>query len=457
MKYFVEVISDAVTDEQAAAARLAETLKLDLTKALALLRRNPVTKPVSQAEAEKVARLFRKAGIEVFVRSETPESPVSPKSPEIKVSPEPAFSSPSLPEVKVSSPGLPEVPDIQFSSPNLPDVPVDMGLSSPSLPEVQFSSPNLPEVNISGPGWPDPKFSNPNLPDVKVSSSTWPDVKLSGPDLPDVKIPNPGLSSSPQDDALKLPSSFFNGNPDDELSKESVSIPFESKYPTLPPVSEAPVAEERRSGGSVGQFLLASLLPGFLAVAGIAAALYFLGLPFIRSQQNLSLQNAASSIASSISGWVGNTIFSDPNLQQQFQTVINRTQPTLRQNQVDFVLLSDAAGNQLAGWYQDLPTPGVPDNFINPVLPEITRTIAEASTPNVATQQQLIIDGNLTNIASHAVRQQDKAVGVVTVGMREKTLLDQIIQPSMFTLVAGLIPLILSSLLLSLILGRKQS
>ncbi len=437
MKYFVEVISDAITDEQAAAARLAETLKLDPTKALALLRRNPVTKPVSQAEAEKVARLFRKAGIEVFVRSEIPE--VSPVSPEVKI------SSPSWPEPTLSNP-------------KLPDTPIDLGLSNPNLPQVQFSSPTLPEVNISSPSWPDPKVSSPNFPDVKISSSTWPDVKLSGPNLPDVSLSNPNLRSTPvQEDALKLPSSFFNGNPLEELPKESVSIPFESKYPTLPPISEAPEVATHRSGGGVGQFLLASLLPGFLALAGIGAALYFLGLPFMRNQQNLSLQNAASSLASSISGWVGNTPFNDPNLQQQFQTVINRTQPNLRQNKIDFVLLSDAAGNQLAGWYQDLPTPGVPDNFINPVLPEITRTLAEATTPNMATQQQVIIDGNLTNIASHAVRQQDTPVGVVTVGMRDKTLLDQITQPSMITLVAGLIPLILSSLLLSLMFGRKQS
>lgn len=98
MKYFVEVISDAITDEQAAAARLAETLKLDLTKALALLRRNPVTKPVTQAEAEKVAKLFRRAGIEVFVRTAIPETDPDLESKSSLPVP-PATPEPTLPEV----------------------------------------------------------------------------------------------------------------------------------------------------------------------------------------------------------------------------------------------------------------------------------------------------------------------------------------------------------------------
>jgi hypothetical protein len=441
MKYFVEVISDAITDEQAAAARLAETLKLDPAKALALLRRNPVTKPVSQPEAEKVAKLFRRAGIEVFIRTDTPEIEVKNVPP--IPSPEVKAPAPSWPEPKVSSPTLPDISDVE--------------ISSPSWPDAKISSPSLPDVKVSSSTWPDVKISSPNWPDVKISNSDldMPGVNMPGVNIPSVNMSSPNLSATPiQEDALKLPSSFF-GGPSEDAPRNVV--PFESKYPTLPPVSEAPIVTSESVTGGVGQFLLASLLPGFLAVAGIGAMLYFLGLPFLRNQQSIAIQNAASTLASSISGWIGNTPFNDPALQQQFQTTIARTQPTLRQNNIDFVLLSDAQGKQIAGWYQDLPTPGVPENFINAVLPEITRTLTEATSPNLATQQQLIIDGNLTNVSSQAVRQQDTPVGVITVGMQEKTLLEKIRQPSMITLVSGLIPLILSSLLLSLILGRKRS
>ncbi len=448
MKYFVEVISDAITDEQAAAARLAETLKLDLTKALALLRRNPVTKPVTQAEAEKVAKLFRRAGIEVFVRTAIPETDPDLESKSSLPVP-PATPEPTLPEVTP-----PSWPDANLSSPTLPDVP-EVNLSSPSWPDATISSPNFPEVKVSSSTWPDVKISSPNLPGFTLPGITLPSVNLPDVNLPDVSMSSPDLSVTPiQEDALKIPSSFFGNTPTENTPIKSV--PFESRYPTLPPVSEAPVVKSGSSTGGIGQFLLASLLPGFLAIAGISAMLYFLALPFLREQQNTAVQNAASSLASSMSGWIGNTAFNDAAVQQQFQTTINRTQPILRQNNIDFVLLSDAQGNQLAGWYQDLPTPGVPENFINPVLPEITRTVAEATNPNLSIQQ-LIIDGKLTNVSSQAVRQQDTPVGVITVGMQEKTLFDKIRQPALITLVAGLIPLLLSGLLLSLILGRKQN
>jgi hypothetical protein len=60
MKYLVEIIPESIPNLEAAAAKLATTLKLEPAKAAALLKRNPVTKPVSQAEAEKVARLVLK-------------------------------------------------------------------------------------------------------------------------------------------------------------------------------------------------------------------------------------------------------------------------------------------------------------------------------------------------------------------------------------------------------------
>jgi hypothetical protein len=424
MKYFVEVMKDSITDEQAAAKRLADTLKLDITKALALLRRNPVTKPVSQAEAEKVARLFRKAGIEVFVRSENLDSLESPES-----------IQPPVPDVKT-----PTWPDPKISSPDLP-----VKVSSPEWPEVQASSPALPNA----------KFSSPELPDVKISSSTWPDVKISSPNLPDVSLSHPDLSATPvQDEALKLDSGFFGNPPVNDTP--APTVPFESKYPTLPPVSEAPVVQSGNTHDSVGRFLLASFLPGLLGLAGITIALYLLGLPILRHQQAAALQNATSTLASSLSGII-NAPLDDLNLRQQLQGAINRTQPALEENNVDFVLLTDTQGNQVAGWYQGLPTPGVPDNFINPVLPDITRTLTDSTSPNLPIQQQLIIDGQLVNVANQIVRQQDTPVGVVSVGMQEKTLIDQIRQPSIVSLVAGLIPLLLSGLLLSLMFGRKQS
>ena len=423
MKYFVEVLRDAISDEQAAATRLAETLKIDTNKALALLKRNPVTKPVSQPEAEKVAKLFRRAGIEVFVRSE-PEA-------DFKFEPTPTVS-PSQPIEPVTPPS--STPETKPSSPSWPDV----KMSSPTLPDA-------PEVKLSSPSWPDVKLSSPDLPNSHYSV---PNVNLSSPNL---------LGTPVSDEALKIPSSFFGTTPTQDLPNQETLPPFESKYPTLPPISDPREVKPSTRSDSVGKFLLTAFLPGFLALAGVAVALYLMALPFMRNQQNASVQNAASTLASSISGWMDDVALSNPTLQQQLQATINRTQPPLRQQGVDFALLSDAEGNQLAGWYQDLPTPGVPDNFTNAILPDIKRTITEAATPNLSHQQQVIIDGSLFNIATHPIRQQDNAVGVVTVGIKDQTLTERIKQPALRTLLSGVAPLLLSGLLLSLIFGRKRS
>lgn len=450
MKYFVEVIRETITDENATASRLSETLKLDYNKALALLRRNPVTKPINQAEAEKVARLFRRAGVEVLIRSEVPQTVAEVKaaSPELPTNPKLPKAPSPLPEENPQIPaGFPDL-DVKLSNPKLPMNPE---------PEVIFSSPDLPPVNTV-PSWPNVTVSSPDLPDVKISSSTWPDVKLSSPDLPEPKRSHPDFKLSDQEPAqeesLKLPPTFFASNPQDATSE--ASKPFESKYPILPAVSDAPVMQPASSGSGVGHFLLASLLPGFLTIAGMGIALYLLALPFMRNQQTMAIQNTTSSLASSLSGMVDKSL-DDLELRQKLQAAINRTQPALRQNHIDFVLLTDTAGNQVAGWYQDLPTPGVPDNFITPVLPEISKTLSESTVPNLPLQKQLIINSSLMNIANQVVRQQTTPVGVVTVGMRDQTLLEQIQQPTLVTLVAGLVPLLLFSLLLSLMLGRRQS
>ena len=69
-RYVVEVRSTANIDKQKTAARLAAEFKVDTGKVEGLLERLPdvVTKPVSENEANAVAKRFRKAGLEAVVR-----------------------------------------------------------------------------------------------------------------------------------------------------------------------------------------------------------------------------------------------------------------------------------------------------------------------------------------------------------------------------------------------------
>jgi HAMP domain-containing protein len=81
-RYVVEIRSRP-HDEEEAARKLAAAFKVDAGKVQGLLRRLPdvVTKAVSQAEAEAVARRFREAGLEAVVRPADTPAPPAPTPP----------------------------------------------------------------------------------------------------------------------------------------------------------------------------------------------------------------------------------------------------------------------------------------------------------------------------------------------------------------------------------------
>ena len=81
-RYVVEIRSRP-HDEEEAARKLAAAFKVDAGKVQGLLRRLPdvVTKAVSHAEAEAVARRFREAGLEAVVRPADTPAPPAPTPP----------------------------------------------------------------------------------------------------------------------------------------------------------------------------------------------------------------------------------------------------------------------------------------------------------------------------------------------------------------------------------------
>jgi hypothetical protein len=430
MKYLVEIIPESITDLQAATLRLAQTLKLEPAKAAALLRRNPVTKPVSEAEAEKVARLFTKAGIEVFIRSEEEVAPLQVSSPEettIDEVPTPPTTS-SLSESKSSTPDL----DV-----NLPSQ-ASLG-SNADMPDLEtgFTKARMPSV----------------VPEIDHASSVRSEVAPESEIAPEnVTQPNTfQINTMHGEETLKTPV------PESEAQEVE---PLEVSETTEASVLPTPV----RSGG-LGKIAFASLVPGLLALAGVLTALYLVGLPLLRSQQRVAAETTAISLANSIGGWIGDVSLANPTLGQQVQSVITRTQTDLRGRDIDFVLLSDAEGNQLAGWFKDLPTPGVPDTVT--ATQEVRNQISNALGAAFASQAgtpvgentpptSLIVDGETLELASAPVRQGTTPVGAVVVGSSQQHLSARLQNPLTLIVLAGVLPLFLG-ILISLLIGRNRS
>jgi hypothetical protein len=416
MKYLVEIIPESIVDLDAAISKLAAALKLEPAKAAALLKRNPVTKPVSLAEAEKVAKLFNKAGIEVFVQNEEEyarTAAASQPQPEIQ----PVKQADSVPVV--SKP-------VQLVTEPKP-------VSEPPVKQ-QAEVNTVVQAKRTDPGH------------ATQSKSVVPETEPA-------HLPDPFQTKTVQGgEPMSIPSGFFTPVP------EEATVPAEGSSPDLSLVAEmAPSRSSGKSGG-LGKIAFASIVPGLLALLGIGAALYLVGLPFLRTQEHTSATTTAVALANSLGGWIGDVSLDNPALNQQVQTVINRTQSELSAQGIDLVLLTDAEGNQLAGWYKE--TQGVPETLAlsEAVKAQISAALAVATTTGESANTapaRLTLQNEVLSLASAAVRQGNGAVGAVVVGRSEQPLMAKL-QGLLPTLgLAGVLPFVLG-MIVSFLVGKNR-
>ncbi len=456
MKYLVEIIPESITDRDAAISSLAATLKIEPAKAANLLKRNPVTKPVSQTEAEKVARLFTKAGIEVFVRAEEEMLATAPLSraieqPESLTEVDPVVTTEVQPTHTQTQPVQQTNDDpVRPAVQNVHDLGKDLGEVAESLPSSHVASDRLP----THPGLESTVDTAKVLGSVREPSSVKEPSVV--PEV-DSRFNHKAFQakSVQGEETLNIPSGFFTPVPEGAITSHS-----ELSSPDLPVTEELMTS---KPVGGLGKIVFASMVPGLLALAGVFTALYLFGLPFLRSQQRTSAETAAVSLASSIGGWVGDVSLDNSALTQQVQNVIARTQGELRGRGVDLVLLTDTEGNQLAGWYKN--TQSVPDTVAttDAVRAQLSNAVggAVAATTDIPLGEsdpnaRLTIDGETLGLASAAVRQGNTPVGSVVVGVGEQSLMDRVQALLPTLLLAGVLPLVLG-ILVSLLLGRNRT
>jgi hypothetical protein len=447
MKYLVEIIPESITDFGAATSRLASTLKLEPAKAAALLKRNPVTKPVSQAEAEKVARLFTRAGIEVFVRSED-ESPTPPLQTNLTHEPTPATPEEKVVPISTTRPTF----DRPESSTVEPPAPV---IHTPDINLKSVSHFESEATNIEAARMPSV------VPEIDHASS----LPTNPPSAPSFE----GSHSfdTPHTDEFKLPSGFFTPVPapdNPSLSGSAITTSAATTSPaTTSSVTSSSIEPVGPAQGSLGKLLFASIVPGLLGLAGVFTALYLLGPPLLRSEQRTPTVTTAVSLASSIGAWIGDVSLDNPALSQQLQNVTESTRIGLQERGIDFVLLTDLEGNQLTGWYKD--SLGVPDTITNTdvVRNQVSTALGEAVASDTGTplgsgdpNTRLTLDGETLELASQVVRQGTTPVGTVVVGRSDQPLTSRS-QSLLTTLaLAGGLPFLLG-ILISMLIGRSRT
>jgi hypothetical protein len=416
MKYLVEIIPESITDMDAAASKLAAALKLEPAKAAALLKRNPVTKPVSLAEAEKVAKLFNKAGIEVFVQNEEEYA---------------RTASTSQPQAEVQH--FKQADSVPVVSKPAQPITEPKPLPNPPPTEQQTEISTVVQAKRTDPGRATPKSIVPETEPAQLADPFQTKTVQGG-------------------EPLNIPSGFFTPVP------EETTVPAEGSDLSLVAEMAPHRSSDRlsRPSGS-GKIAFASIVPGLLALLGIGAALYLVGLPFLRTQEHTSATTTAVALANSLGGWIGDVSLDNPTLSQQVQTVINRTQSELSAQGIDLVLLTDAEGNQLAGWYNE--TQGVPETLAlsEAVKAQISAALAGATTTGESNTApaQLTLQNEVLGLASAAVRQGDGAGGAVVVGRSEQPLMAKL-QGLLPTLgLAGVLPLVLG-MVVSFLVGRNR-
>jgi hypothetical protein len=442
MKYLVEIIPESITDLEATTSRLAAALKLEPAKAAALLKRNPVTKPVSQAEAEKVARLFSKAGIEVFIREEVLTTEVAPVIP--------ARADTLIQQIHQSE-QIQETGQATVQPTPLQDMSESVTLEPTLEQPIQRESP--PPLAAQEPEFTDPGLGAARATELPKAPSVVPEthqvLSLIPPHEPS-SHDDPFQTKSVQgSEPVTIPSGFFTPVPEGSVTSHS-----ERSSPELPAFEVEESVPPSSASSGLGKMMFASIVPGLLALAGILTALYLLGLPFLQSQQRTSAETTAVSLASSIGSWIGDVSLDNPALAQQIQNVVARTQSDLRGRGIDLVLLSDTEGNQLAGWYKD--GQGVPDTVAGAtsIKTQISNALASTTTPDDPAAR-LSIDNEVLGLAAATVQQGNTPVGALIVGTSEQSLMAKL-RPLLTPIVlAGVLPLVLG-ILVSLLIGRNR-
>lgn len=221
---------------------------------------------------------------------------------------------------------------------------------------------------------------------------------------------------------------------------------------------EAPTVASRPTGRRVSlrsKFLAAAILPTVLAVAAAIGAITFTVPGALRTLLLESARNPASAMADGIAAFASAATLS-PADATRLQTQLDATRLDYQGKNVAFMLVTDVAGNPLAGWYKSEPKlQSMPSDVRTYTQTQARRAVAEqfmkANNYPVGTENppSRLVDagGQTLEVAAQPISRSGAALGAVIVGMTSQTVQNRVLGTVTNTLLASLLPIILAFLL----------
>ena len=207
------------------------------------------------------------------------------------------------------------------------------------------------------------------------------------------------------------------------------------------------------------KFLLASILPTVLAVAFALGAILLTVPGALRASLLESARNPAVALAGGIEGLVPTGLMDTTKL-AGVQKSLSASRATFRAQNIEFVIVTDANGNPLAGWYgNDATLTGMPDETRSYVQTQAGRARARAY---METHQIPLGDYNppsrlVSNsgapieIAGAAISHDGETIGATVVGISSENVSRRVQGTVLTTLAASTLPVILAIALAGLL------
>lgn len=223
------------------------------------------------------------------------------------------------------------------------------------------------------------------------------------------------------------------------------------------PAADETIADELKGRTRIrSKFLVSSILPALLTVAAALGAILLTVQPVLRTQLLQSARNPAIAFASVAERVIGSEAITTPTVIGELDTALKNTKTSFQAQDINFVMITDATGSPLAGWYgdaADLST--VPETIRTAVQLQSRRATAQAyaaandikmgsyNPPSRAAEA----DGQRLEVAGEAIEAGGQPVGAVIVGINNQSVAGKIRSVLTNTFLAAALPVLLAVLL----------
>jgi HAMP domain-containing protein len=432
--FVVEIIAAPARPRTESLNHMVTAFKVDEAKANRLLERvesgqGPVTvsRPMPERESLRAARGFQAVGFEVRVRAYA-------ERPELGSISTPVAVAPSVNE-GYAKPMIPAVPDA------LP------AHESPGRSSGHFSS------------------ANPTPVDEKPYSVSSNDAGFSRPFVPNTPSVTPSADAELAVAPTAAPLEYSLDEPETEVaSSASPSDPIKTD-PINTSDNPVPAAAPKRTSrrrGLHSKFLIAAILPTLLTVASAIAAILLTVPGALRGLLLESARNPAIALADGVGGLIPSGSL-DAKTIGSLQNAMNLSRTTFAAQNVQFVMVTDALGNPVAGWYGQEPTlAAVPSEVRAYVQTQARRATARAymqanSIPlGTFNPPSRLVDaaGTPLEVVAHQIERDGNTIGTAVVGMSSQAISSRVQSTLITTLVASTLPVLLA-IMIAMLLARS--